>query len=241
MSERFATTHWSLVVAAAGERSSPEGETALQTLCESYWPPLYAFARRRGKSVEDARDLTQEFFARLLEKESLQVADREKGQFRSFLLMMFRRFLANEWDRDRALKRGGGRIVLSLDVDSAETLYRREPIDDHTPERVFERRWALTLLERVLTRLEEEYDGQGKSVLFKQCRSYLTGDSGAPRYAETADVLGMTEGALKVAVHRIRGRYRTLLKIEVAQTLADETDVDDELGLLLAALRGKKA
>jgi RNA polymerase sigma-70 factor (ECF subfamily) len=235
----FATTHWSLVL-AAGHKSSPASERALEELCQAYWYRLYAYARRRVGTVHAAQDLTQEFFARVLEKEYLQAADRDKGRFRSFLLTMFKRFLSNERERERAQKRGGGRRACSLDLDSAEALYCRQPADDETPEAVFERRWALTLLERVLRALADEYAAKGKQELFEQCQPLLTGDSGAPSHAEIGARLDMSEGAVKVAIHRLRQRYRELLQAEVAATVADATAVDDELRILLAALRGEK-
>jgi DNA-directed RNA polymerase specialized sigma24 family protein len=231
---RFATTRWSVVL-AAGRRASPEAEGALAALCGSYWYPLYAHARRRGLHAEDARDRTQAFFARLLETDGLAVADPGRGRFRSFLLAAFGHFLANEWDRERAARRGGGRPALSLDVAAGESRYRLEPADEATPERIFDRQWALTVLDRALERLRDEYHRGGKGDLFDALKPALAGDRGTP-YAEVAGRLGMTEGAVKVAAHRLRGRCRDLVRDEVAQTVGAPDEVDDELRHLFAAL-----
>jgi RNA polymerase sigma factor (sigma-70 family) len=232
---RFATTRWSLVL-AAGRRSSPGASAALTSLCEKYWYPLYAFARRRGYAAHDAADLTQSFFATLLEKDSLRGADQRKGRFRSFLLTMFKRFLSNERDRAHADKRGGHRTILSFDVETAEARYRLEPAHEQTPERAFERQWATTLLARVLEKLEQEYTHKDRGELFAACRGYLVGAGGTAGYAQTAAALGSTEGAVKVAVHRMRQRYRELLKAEIADTVESTQDVEEELRSLLAAV-----
>lgn len=235
---RFATTHWSVVLAAGGERS-PEAHQALATLCETYWYPLYAYVRRRGYAAEDAQDLTQAFFAALLEKVYLRAADRERGRFRSFLLTALKRFLSKEWDRAHAQKRGGTHGPISLDVQSGETRYSLEPSHDWTPERIYERRWALTLLDQVMARLRQRYVADGKEQLFDLLKAFLTGESGAPPYSQAAAELAMTEGAVKVAVHRLRRRYRELLRSEIAQTVAHPGEVDDELRFLRAAVRGE--
>jgi RNA polymerase sigma-70 factor (ECF subfamily) len=232
----FQTTHWS-IVATAGQQRSPATDAALSTLCQIYWPPLYTFLRRSGRPAADAQDLVQEFFTTLLEKNYLEAADRERGRFRTFLLVMLKRFASKQREHDGALKRGGGTKTLSLDFTAAEQHCRQEPVEKSTPEREYERRWALTLLDRVLTRLAAEYAERGRSELFERCRAFLTGDSGAPSYAETADALGMSEGAIKVTVHRLRQRYRDLLRDEIEQTVAAPEDVADELNHLLAALR----
>ena len=237
---RFATTHWS-IVAAAGGRPSPESREALAALCQTYWYPLYAYVRSHGRRAQDAEDLTQEFFATLLEKGYLQAADRERGRFRSFLLTAFKRFLGKEQERANAQKRGGGKTILSIDFQTGEGRYQREPSHDWTPERVFDRRWALTILEQVLARLAAEYAAKQKGRLWEQLQPYLTGTAGAPSYAAVASVLGITEGAVKVAVHRMRRRYRELLREEIVQTVDSPQEVDDELTLLLAALRGGKS
>ena len=236
---QFATTHWSVVI-AAGEGSSPESETALATLCETYWYPLYAYVRRRGHTAEDAQDLTQAFFAVLLEKEYVRAADRERGRFRSFLLTALKRFLSKERDKARAQKRGGGRITISLDMQSGESRYAQEPSHEWTPERVYERRWALTLLDQTMARLRRRYVDTGKAEVFDGLKAFLSGEGDAPAYGEVAEEMGMTEGAVKVAVHRLRQRYRDALRSEIAQTVADPAEVDDELDHLLEAIRGEK-
>jgi DNA-directed RNA polymerase specialized sigma24 family protein len=230
----FATTRWSLV-RAAGRRASPEAERALAALCETYWYPLYAYARRRGLDAEAAGDATQGFFARLLEKGDLAVADRTRGRFRSFLLAAFGHYLANERDRERALRRGGGRPTLSLDFDAGESRYGLEPADEATPERIFDRRWALTLLDRAFARLRDEYGLAGKGDLFEALRPALAGDRGAP-YVEVAARLGMTEGAVKVAAHRLRSRCGEVIRAEIAETVGSAEEVEDELRQLFAAL-----
>ncbi|HUY35733.1 MAG TPA: ECF-type sigma factor [Pirellulales bacterium] len=235
-SREFATTHWSVVLAAA-ERGTPRSQAALARLCETYWFPLYAFLRRQGSATHDAEDLTQAFFARVLDKNYLADVDRRRGKFRSFLLASLRHFVANERDRARAKKRGGGRCTLSLDFPSAEKRYTLEPVDDLTPERLFERQWALELLSRVLERLQTELTAAGKAAWFDALKPLLTADSHTPPYARVAERLGQSESAVKVAVHRLRRRYRRLLRDEVAQTVADPAEIDDELRQLVAALR----
>lgn len=235
---RFATTRWSLVIDAARgpgvDPESPPGR-ALAALCEAYWEPLYTFARRSGLGPEDARDRTQSFFARVLEAGTLAEADPDRGRFRSFLLASFRHFLANEWDREHARKRGGGRRRLSLDFDAGESRLGIEPADAETPERAFERRWALTLLDRALGRLRDRYEADGRAEWFAALAPALAGDRSVS-YAELADRLGSTEGAVKVAVHRMRERCREALRLEIAETVADPTEVDDELRQLFRAL-----
>lgn len=233
----FATTRWSIVV-AAGRRSNPNAEAALAGLCECYWMPLYEFARRRGYSSTSAADLTQAFFVCLLEKDYLQSADPERGRFRAFLLTAFKRFLSRERDHDRAQKRGGDLTFVSLNFDHAESLACLEPADDRTPERLFERRWAIVLLDRVLQLLEAEYGERGKSELFTLCRGALTGCGIDDQYASIAATCKMTEAAVKVAIHRMRNRYRELLRAEVAQTVTCESEVEDELRALMEAVRG---
>jgi RNA polymerase sigma factor (sigma-70 family) len=235
---QFHTTHWSLVVAAA-EGESAQSQAALEDLCKAYWYPVYAFIRRRGHTPDDARDLAQGFFATLLDKGWLADADQQRGRFRSFLLTAVAHFVAKQHQRAAAQKRGGGRRVLSLDFDDGETRYQHEPAHDWTPERVFERRWALTLLDRTLAELRREHESAGKLRLFEALKVYLTGESGVPPMRQAAEQLGMTEGAVKVAVHRLRQKYRELLRAQTAQTVATEGDVDDELAVLLAALRGR--
>ncbi len=237
---RFQTTRWSLIL-AAGQPASAASREALATLCRVYWYPLYAFARRQVANAEDAQDLTQEFFAQLLEKDYLRVADPERGKFRSFLLTAFKHFLAKERDRARALKRGGGSQVLPLDFHAGEQRYSREPAHQATPERIFERRWALTLLDRVLGRLREEFEHAGKQNIFERLKSCLTGEKNpGGSYQDVAVELRMTEGAVKVAVYRLRRRYQELLREEIAQTVAAPEEIDDELRHLFEAVRASR-
>ena len=235
---RFLTTRWSVVL-AAGHQSSPGAARALESLCQAYWYPLYAFVRRRGKQPEDARDLTQEFFARVLEKDYLNAADRDRGRFRTFLLTVFKHFLANEHQRDQARKRGGGTRFVSINMDDGERRLKLEPSHNWTPEHEFERRWAVTLLEQVLNHLQADYASKGKGDLFDRLKPFLTADDEAESYSAIAADLDMTAGAVKVAVHRLRQRYRDLIHQEVASTVASEGDADDELAQLLTAIRGR--
>jgi RNA polymerase sigma-70 factor (ECF subfamily) len=230
----FATTRWTLVLAAR-DRAAPEAGQALAELCRLYWYPLYAYVRGRGHPHDRAQDLTQEFFARLLEKDALAAVEQDKGRFRSFLLAACRHFLANQHDHDQAQKRGGGRQALSIDFRDADGRYTHEPAHGETPERLFERRWALALLDQVLTRLRGDYEASGKGRLFEGLKGRLTGDAGAS-HARAAAELGLSEGAVKVAVHRLRKRYRELLREEIAQTLDDPGQVEDEIRALFAAL-----
>lgn len=231
----FATTHWSVVLTAAGSDSTP-ARAALARLCQTYWYPLYAYARRRGIGPHDAEDLTQGFFARLLQDNFVGQAQREKGRFRWFLLGALNHFLANEWDRARAKKRGGGQTIISLDAEAAESRYKLEPADSLTAERVYERRWALTLLDTVLQNLEREHELAGKTRFYGELRFCLTGERSKLPYAELAQRLEMSEGAVKVAVHRLRQRYRELLRAEIANTVASADEVEDELRHLFAVL-----
>jgi RNA polymerase sigma-70 factor (ECF subfamily) len=232
---RFATTHWSLIVAAR-DGDTAEAQAALAALCQAYWYPLYAYIRRQGHPADQAQDLTQEFFTRLLEKEFLGVLDPDKGKFRAFLLAACKHFLANERDRERAQKRGGGRLRLSLDFTDAEDRYTREPGHALTAEKLFERRWALALLQGVLERLREEHAARGKGELFDRLRGFLLGERQPGGYAGAAADLGLTEGAAKVAVHRLRQRYRELLRAEIGRTVPDGESVDEEIRALFAAL-----
>ncbi len=207
-------------------------------MCQAYWYPLYAFLRRKGHSLEEATDLTQGFFTALLEKGYLADADPERGRFRAFLLTAIIRFAAKERDRATAQKRGGGKPMLSLDFQDGERRYQREPAHHWTPERVFERRWALTLLDRTLARLRHDHEAAGKIAFFEAFKGYLTADCSPATLREVGEQLGMTEGAAKVAVHRLRQKYRALLRAEIAQTVDTAEDVEDELSLLLSALCG---
>ncbi|HVM47691.1 MAG TPA: RNA polymerase sigma factor [Candidatus Acidoferrum sp.] len=236
----FVTTHWSVVLAAGGGDTTG-ARHALERLCQTYWYPLYAYIRRRNYSPHDAEDLTQEFFARFLAQDWVANADREKGRFRTFLLSAMNHFLANEWDKARAQKRGGGVALLPLQFDTAETRYVLEPADPVTPEQTFERRWALTLLETVTGRLRAEHERTGKGALFAGLSPCLVGDRAAQPYEELATKLGLSEGAVKSAVHRLRQRYRELLREEIATTVAEPADVDGELRHLITVLAGGPA
>jgi RNA polymerase sigma-70 factor (ECF subfamily) len=224
------------MVLEAGRHSSPQAKEALATLCRVYWYPLYVFIRRQGRGAQEAQDLTQEFFVGLLEKEFLADVDREKGRFRSFLLAACKHFLSNQRDRAQAKKRGGGREFISIDLDHAENRYRLEPADDFTPEKLFQRRWAVTLLEQVLEALRNESVRMGKGDQFDHLKGFLTGDKGLSSHRETAEKLGMSEGAVKVAVHRLRKRYRQLLREEIARTLNAGDSIEDEIRELFQAL-----
>jgi RNA polymerase sigma factor (sigma-70 family) len=231
----FAVTRWSVVL-AAGSSDSTHARDALETLCRAYWHPIYAFIRRQGHSPHDAQDLTQEFFARLLQKNYLGGVDRAKGRFRSFLLVCLKHFLANEWDKAGAQKRGAHPVLISTNVQSAESAYGQEPAESATADKIFERRWALTLLEQVLARLRAEYTRDGKARTFEELRSTLTGERRAVPYAEIAPRLKISEGAVKVAVHRLRQRYRELLREEIAHTVSGPEQVEEEIRALFAAL-----
>jgi RNA polymerase sigma factor (sigma-70 family) len=236
MNARFATTNWSMVL-AAGEAESTRARDALASLCEEYWYPVYVFTRSQGASADDARDLTQSYFLQLLEKGYLKGLTPEAGRFRSFLLVSVKHFLSNARDRERALKRGGGRPLLSLDGETAEDRYRFEAVDPApTPERLFERRWALTVLENALALLREEFERGGASLRFERLKGYLTDHRGQASYGELAQELGMSETAVKVAVHRLRRRFGRALREIVGRTVATPEDVDDEIRTLLAAL-----
>src|SRR5262245_51462725 len=235
---RFNSTQWSLVLTAA-KRSTPESENALGALCAAYWPPLYDYIRRRGYEISEAQDLTQAFFVRLLEKNYLGDADREKGKFRSFLLASLNHFLANEWDRKQAQKRGGGVTIIPLEMDSAEGYYRTDRAEFLTPEKLFERRWALTVIDLALKRLEEEFTDIGRARLFNCVKPFLIGADGEVTYRQIGAELGMSEGAVKAAVHRLRRRFRELMRAEIAQTILRPDQpgaIDAELRSLLAAL-----
>jgi RNA polymerase sigma-70 factor (ECF subfamily) len=234
----FVTTQWSVVLAAT-RSDTAKAQAALEKLCRTYWYPLYAYVRWRGHPAQDAQDLTQAFFARLLERHWVGNADRERGRFRTFLLTAMSRFLSDEWDKARAQKRGGGVTHVPMQLDMAETRYGHEPADDCTPEQCYERRWALTLLDTVLQRLRTEYENAGKGELFAGLNSCLVGGRESQPYAELAAKLDMNEGAVKVAVHRLRQRYRKLLRAEIAETLAATEDVDEELRHLFAVLAGR--
>ena len=237
---RFATTRWSLVRSAGSDGSKDtHAGRALAELCESYWYPLYAYVRRKGVDAEEARDLTQAFFAMLLERNDLAAADPQRGRFRSFLLGAMNHFLSNHWRAERAQKRGGGRRVASLDIDldDGETRYSREPGHDETAERIFERRWALTVLGQAMDTLRAEMAESGKAGQFDTLRGYLDGST-TTAYADVAAELGMTEVATRVAVHRLRDKYRRCLRRMIGETVETEAEIDAELRELLGALAG---
>ncbi len=232
---RFATTHWSVVL-AAGKSSSPNQKQALETLCQGYWFPLYAYLRQRGYNTHEAEDYTQAFFTHILEKHDLQAADPKYGKFRSFLLIRLKYFLCDEQDRAKAKKRGGGRKIISLGFQNAEDQYALEPADQLSPEKLFEKSWALTVLERTMDRLENEMDKKNNKKLFELLKIYLTTEKDVIPYRNMAKELKMPEGSVRVAVHRLRRRYRKLLRDEIAQTVADEDQIDEEMGHLFDAL-----
>lgn len=234
----FQTTHWSLVLRASS-RKDKDADAALAALCERYWYPLYVYVRRHMPDAVEAQDVTQEFFARLLEKNTLAAASPERGRFRSFLLTSIKNFLANQRERARARKRGGGVRRLSLDMDRGESRFRLEPVHNLTPERLFERQWVLTLLDLVMQRLQEEYRTPAKAEQLERLKGALTGDRDGLPYAALAAGLGMSEDAARQAANRLRKRYRELLREEVAQTLAEPENVDDEIRSLFEML-GRK-
>jgi RNA polymerase sigma factor (sigma-70 family) len=233
----FATTHWSLVVAAKpNEASQASARKALEALCRAYWYPLYAFVRYRGYSPDDAQDLTQAFFARIIETEGLASADPARGRFRSYLLGALKHFLANQWHREQAQKRGGRVRVIEWDALDPETRYAGAPQHADDPELLFDREWALETVTGALQALREEMAEAGKRAQFDALKGSLTGADESPR-KELAARLSMTEGAVKVAVHRLRQRYRVLLRAAIAETVSNEVDLDDEVRYLIAALR----
>lgn len=241
----FATTRWTVVLGATGPDTT-HARTALEELCRVYWRPIYAFVRRQGHAPHDAQDLTQEFFGRLLAAGSFGKVDPARGRFRSFLLASLKHFLANEWDKVRTLKRGGGFRIVPLEAEAekdetragAGVVMADPAAAAASPERSFDRQWALALLDRVLERLREEHVRLGKTALFEQLQSTLTADRAALPYVEIGARLGLSEGAVKVAVHRLRQRYREVLRAEIAETLADPAQVEEELRDLFAALAG---
>src|SRR3569833_1132155 len=233
--EIFATTRWTVVLAAGG-RGTPQADIALEDLCRTYWYPLYVYVRRQGHSRQDAEDLVQAFFARLLEKNYLEGVSNNGGKFRAFLLVAVKRFLANEWDRANRQKRGGGELPLSLNWQDADTRYQINPADNISPDKLFDRARAMTVLERVIIRLRTENSSAGKATMYAQLERYLMVGKDAIAYNVAATTLQMSEGAVRVAVHRLRRRYRELLRDEIAQTLADPTLADEEMQALFSAL-----
>jgi RNA polymerase sigma factor (sigma-70 family) len=233
----FATTHWSIVLAAGQERGSA-AQNALESLCRTYWYPLYAYVRRTGRDPDEAKDLTQEFFAQLLEADKIGIADPARGRFRTFLLTAMKHFLVNVWKKENRLKRGGGQALLSLNADAGEQSFAAEPSDPLTPETIYERRWAATLLERVLGLLGEECAASGRAAQFEEIKESLWGERRNSGLAGIAARLGMSEGALKTAVHRMRARYRELLRSEIAHTVASPAEIDEELRHLITVMSG---
>jgi len=233
----FRTTHWSVVLAAS-DPAAPQAADALEELCFTYWYPLYAYVRRSGHRPEDAQDLTQEFFARFLAKHYLAQVDRQKGQFRSFLLAALKHFLSDARDRARAIKRGGGRLHLSIDVQDAEGRYLLEPTDGMTPERIFERQWALTVLETTRAGLRQQYASAGKAARFSVLEKFLPGEQASMTYAEAGRGLGLAPGTVKWEVHELKQRFRKLLRAEIAHTVGSSDQIEDEVGHLIAVLSG---
>ena len=233
-SAHFVTTHWSVVL-RAGHVESAGGAEALSELCQTYWYPLYAYVRRQGHPPHDAEDLTQGFFARLLEKNYVADARREKGRFRTFLLTALKHYLANEWDRQHAQKRGGFHTVISIDGDEAESRFSEEPVHDVTPEVLFERQWAVALLDHVVARLQEEYAGTGRGALFDELRGTLTSTESVAPYAVIAARLNVSEVSVKMAVRRLRARYREILREEIARTVDSPEHIEEEITHLFTA------
>jgi DNA-directed RNA polymerase specialized sigma24 family protein len=230
----FVTTHWSVVLSAR-EQDSPQSSAALEILCRAYWYPLYVWLRRKGQPPHDAQDLTQGFFARLLQKDYLRAAAREKGRFRTFLLVALKRFLANEWDRQHAQKRGGFAPVISIDQEFAESRFAADPSPNVQPDVLFDRQWALTLLDRTMSQLREEYVASGRAKLFEHLQTCLVRDESSLPHAEVAARLKLTEPAVKMAVHRLRARYREILRAEIAHTVSSPEEVEEEVRHLFSA------
>lgn len=233
----FATTHWSVVL-AAGHSSLPGAHEALEKLCRAYWYPLYAYIRRQGFSSHDAQDLTQGFFAALLESRGLRVADPERGRFRSFLLTRLKHFLSDERKKVHAQKRGGGQTIVSLDAELAEERFRSEPSTELTPELIFDRRWALTVMEQTVARLRAEYVAADRAELFEELKHFQPGEEAGRTYADVAARLGLSESAVKSAIWRLRQRHRDLLREEIAQTVATPAEVDEEIRYLISMMSG---
>lgn len=231
----FVTTHWSVVLSAQ-DKTSPQSAGALEKLCDAYWYPLYAYARWRGHGAHDAEDLTQEFFSRLLEKNYLDAVDRERGRFRTFLLVAFKRFMSDERERAHAQKRGGGLAAVTFDTELAERLYQSEPAPKLPADKMYEQRWALALIEKSMTRVRAEFESAGKADEFERLKGFLAVSKQDIPHATVAAELGMNEGALRVAVHRLRKRFRQIFREEIAHTVASAEDAEEELRHLLAVL-----
>jgi RNA polymerase sigma-70 factor (ECF subfamily) len=231
----FQTTHWSVVLAAK-DKNSPQATEALEQLSRRYWPPLYSYIRREGHGRTEAQDLTQEFFAQLLAKDFLQHLYHREGKFRSFLLTFLKHFLSDERDKARAQKRGGGKTFVSLDETEAEERYLSAPLNGLSPDQIFDRRWAETIMDRALTRLREEFVAGGKTALFDQLKDIQPGKHGESSYAEIGERLGLARGTIASAVHRMRKRHREILREEIAQTVARPEEIDEEIRNLLTVL-----
>jgi RNA polymerase sigma-70 factor (ECF subfamily) len=234
---RFPTTCWGRIL-QAGDPAAPESRAALEGLCRDYWYPLYAFVRHKGHDPETAQDLVQGLFASLLGRDDLRGLEPQRGRFRSFLMACCNHYLARHHERERAARRGGGRVAIPIDALAAESRFGGEPAHDLTPERLFERRWALTLLDRVLAGLDAEMARSGKRALYERLRPALAGDEGAPPYPVVAAELGLSVGAVKMAAHRLRARYRERFREEISRTVADPAEIDAEIRDLLATLGG---
>jgi RNA polymerase sigma-70 factor (ECF subfamily) len=232
---KFATTHWSVVL-AAGSPESTRYKEALETLCRTYWFPIYVYLRRKGYSANKAEDQTQGFFTHMIEMHDLRQADPDRGRFRSFLLSMLKHFMADQWDWSQAQKRGGGKQTLSLDFADAEARYKLEPSHQLSPDKLFEKSWALTVLAQTMARLKAESSDTRRQMLFENLKAHLAGQSDTVPYRELATKLHMTEGAVKVAVHRLRQRYRELLREHIAQTVSGPEQIEDEIRALFVAL-----
>ena len=239
MADAFYTTQWSIVLAAGDGQQGSDTQRALETLCQTYWSPLYAYVRHKVRNEQDAQDLTQAFFERLLEKETLATADPQRGRFRIFLLTACERFVINEWQKGNAQKRGGGRKTLSLDFDAVEARYSLEPQDLLTAEVVFERQWVIALIDSVLARLRQEYVDRNQAKHFDWLKPFLTG-TGSETYATLAGTMNSTEAAVKIAVHRLRTRYRDQIRAEIAQTVASADEVEDEIRRLFEVMAEKR-
>lgn len=233
--DRFATTRWSIVL-AAGQRKAADADQALATLCQTYWYPLYAYVRRRVTDVNEAHDLTQAFFAELLEKNYVGPATPERGRFRAYLLTSLKHFLSHQWEKAKAQKRGGGRTPISLDFNDGDSRIRLEPCDGLTADELYERQWAVALLERVMGLLESEMAASGKKDQFEHLKGFLIGEHGGSTYDDVAAKLGMTAAAAKMAASRMRGRYRQLLREEIAQTVSGPEEVEQEIRDLFQTL-----
>ena len=234
----FATTHWTVVL-AAGRVNSPEASQALEHLCAAYWYPLYAYVRRKGHSPDDGQDLVQDFFARLLERNYFRLADRNRGRFRTFLLTSLQHFLTNEWKKANRVKRGGNHQILSMDEETAEVRFAGELAIQQPPDSLYDRGWAAILIERALAALRAEFEQSGKQELFERLKPFVWGEKSTLSYSVMAEQLKTTEGAIKVAIHRLRQRFGELLRCEIAQTVATPAEVEEELRYLFSAIRGE--